>query len=432
MGAVHRAFRLPRTLTVPIVWTGFEWFRQLAMVGHVDLFALGYSQARFPALVQVADLFGVYGVSFLVAAVNGWVADLYFAMAEVRSKARSAFGWKPLARLAVVVGAAFAAASAYGWYRLGTIEEGPGPRVAIVQPNMRHGLEFRKIASVQLAQLVLTEREVPAGGADLIVWPENSILDFLEPDPLFREDLEWLARRKKAHLLVGVVERAPEVGRQYNAAVLVSPEGRIVGAYRKRLLFPWTEALPFDELLGPVAPPLQRLYRNVVRRVWGSFGIGVPAQETSLLSLPWNGQVLPFGVFICHEHVYPPVANETARLGPRFVVNPTAEGAVGGPIQEQMLRISILRAIEHRLPYVRCGNTGISAVVDARGRVLQVLRGERGRTTMDAGVLIATVPLGSGGRTLYAGSRDLFAKACAMGAVGLVALGRVARRRGRP
>jgi apolipoprotein N-acyltransferase len=417
--AVHRASGLPRTVTVPLVWTGFEWFRQLAMIGHLDLYSFGYSQARFPALVQVADLTGVYGVSFLVAAVNGLLADLYFACREAGWRIGPLLASRRLAGCAAAVAAGFLGTLAYGWYRLETVPQKPGPRVAIVQPNTPHGP--LRVSSVQLAQLLLTERGVPEGRADLIVWPENAILSHLKPDPIYYEDLQWLARRKGAYLLVGALDRAEDPpGRGYNAAVFVDPEGRIVGTYRKRLLFPWTEAPPFDEFLGRVLPPLQRLQRALVRRAWGRSAAALSGNDPSLLVLPWNGQELRFGVVLCHEHIYPPIASEVARLGPRFLVNPTSEAEVGPALQEQVLRIAMLRAIENRISYVRCGNTGISGVVDARGQVRAILRGEHGREIRDAGVLIAEVPLSSGRTTLYARSRDGFAKACALGSILLV------------
>src|SRR5262249_452007 len=83
---VHHRLRLPRTVACPILWVAFEWVRTRFNVAHFELYRLGYSQARFPALIQIADLFGVYGVSFLVASVNGFLADAYFT---VRNNGRS-------------------------------------------------------------------------------------------------------------------------------------------------------------------------------------------------------------------------------------------------------------------------------------------------------------------------------------------------------
>ncbi len=405
----HRLSRLPRTLTVPVLWTACEWLRSEITLGHFDLFALGYSQARFPALVQVADVTGVYGVSFLVAAVNGLVADLLFALRDRKGSVGAVFRSRRIVWSVSGVAVAFLAVAAYGWFCLTTARETEGPAVALVQPNVRHAMW--RVSGVHLSQLVLTERQVPAGAADLIVWPESAVLDYIGSDRVYLEDLGWLSRRKGAPLLVGALERSETVpGRAHNVAVLVDEEGKILGEHRKRLLFPWTEYLPFDDVFESVSPSLHRWHRSLVRRVWGGMGIDLPGERAELLRLPWRGGDLPFGVVLCHEHIYPPAASEIARLGPRFIVNPTSEGEAAGAMQEQMLRISMLRAIESRVAYARCGNSGISAIVDAQGRRRSILRGERGRTVLDAGVLLDHVPLSPGGVTLYAHSRDAFAK----------------------
>ncbi len=423
----HRLWRLPRTLTVPVLWAACEWLRYEIALAHIDLYALGYSQARFPALVQVADVTGVYGVSFLVAAVNGLVADLLFALRDRKGSVGAVFRSRRIVWSVSGVAVAFLAVAAYGWFRLTTARETEGPTVALVQPNVTHAM--RRVHGMHLSQVMFTEREVPAGAADLIVWPEYAILDYIGSDRVYLEDLGWLSRRKGAPLLVGAIERSETIpGKGHNVAILVDQEGRILGEGRKRLLFPWTEYLPLDGFLGWVCPPLQRFQRALIRKAWDTLGTGIPGERAELLRLPWRNGDLPFGVVLCHEHIYPPIASETARLGPRFIVNPTSEGTVGGPMQEQMLRISMLRAIENRVAYVRCGNAGISAIVDAQGRRRSILRGERGRTILDAGVLVDKVPLSPGRVTLYARSRDAFAKGLVLlSAAMLVPLGRTGR-----
>jgi Flp pilus assembly protein TadD len=132
---------------------------------------------------------------------------------------------------------------------------------------------------------------------------------------------------------------------------------------------------------------------------------------------------------ICVENTYPSLVAAASRQGARFLVNLTSEGEVGGVIQEQLLRVCMLRAIENRIAYVRAGNTGISGFIDPQGRLRSVLRGARGGTISVAGVLTDTVALSPGGTTVYAASRDAFALFCV--AVSLWLLAR-ALLRGRP
>ncbi len=405
---IHHRFRLPRTLTVPVIWVAVEWLRATFTLAHFDLFLLGYSQARFPVLIQVADVVGVYGVSCLVAAVNGLLADLWFTR-------RDHGGWPGLRRsrrclaAAAGVAAGFVLVSGYGAYRLAGAQRSAGPRLAVVQPNEPHSLASS--VGVHLRQVLLTEDGLEPADADLVIWPENAILDYLDREGAWLEDLAWLAARKRAPLLLGAMGRSEgHPGRVTNTAFLIDEAGRIRGRYDKQILFPWSEYVPFDELLGRIAPPLQIAHRMVVRLAWGHLTVGQAGDRMTLFELPWQDTELPFAALICVENTYPPTPAEASRLGARFFVNITSEGLVGGPIQEQLLRISILRAVENRVPYVRAGNTGISGFIDAEGRVRSVLRGRRGGTIDDAGVLVAELLLSPPRTTVYARSRDAFVK----------------------
>src|SRR5262249_3428123 len=167
-----------------------------------------------------------------------------------------------------------------------------------------------------------------------------------------------------------------------------------------------------DDVLRRVWPGGHKSYRRLLRGSWGSIAHGIPGDKMVLMRLPWKGGDVPFAVLICSENTYPPVPAEAGGLRARLFLNLQSEGNMGGPVQEQLLRISMLRAIENRIAYVRDGNTGISCFVDARGRLRALLRGPTGQTIMEPGVLVHRVPLSTGGVTLYARSHDAFAKVC--------------------
>ena len=417
---IHRGLHWPRVVSVPLVWVAVEWCRSTFTLAHFDLYALGYSQARVTPLVQLADVTGVYGVSFLVAAANGLAVDAWVAW-----RGRAAAGIDPGARRRVLrsalsLAAVFVAALAYGAFRLAAARDDEGPRVAVVQPNVEHS--ERNAVGVHLAQVIFTDERVPAGAADLIVWPENAILDNIRRPGMYVPDLARLGREKGAMLLVGGMGKPREApGRTTNSAFLVDAEGAIRGESQKQVLFPWSESVPADAWLKQHVPGFWRFQRMLVRRGWGFVPTGWAGKETVLLSLPWQGASLPFAALICVENAYPPGPAEAARRGARFLVNITSERAVGGPIQEQLLRVSMLRAVENRIAYVRCGNSGISGFIDPEGRVRHVLRGERGGTIFDRGVLIDRVLLGSPSVTAYASSHDAFALGCV--AASVLALG---------
>ncbi len=429
MRTVHHGFGWPRTLTVPIVWVAVEWLRSEFTLAHFDLYGLGYSQARVTPLVQCADITGVYGVSFLVAAVNGLVADVWTAWRESQHTVDPRRRPR-LVRAAALVALMFAAATAYGTARLATARDKAGPRVAVVQPNVTHS--ERNTVGVHLSQVIFTDERVPAAAADLIVWPENAILDNLRRPGMYLPDLARLAREKGSTLLVGAMGKPPQApGRTTNSAFLVDGSGAILGESRKRILFPWSEMVPADALLRRVAPVLWRAHRALVRKGWGFVPTGLAGSGTAILTLPWNGGAVPFAVLVCVENAYPPLPADAARKGARFLVNITSEREVGGPIQEQLLRVSMLRAVENRIAYVRCGNSGISAFIDPEGRLRRVLRGERGRTIFDRGVLIDSVLMGPPGATPYALSHDAFAILCLATTVVMFGFGLVGDRRAR-
>ena len=419
---------LPRSITLPTVWVAVEWARLLLATGHFDLFALGYSQARFTPLVQFADITGVYGISFLVAAVNGLLADAFFMLKDAAWRPRILLRERRIVVPAVVIASAFAATFGYGFFKLTTARETPGPRLAIVQPNIAHTV--RNFLGTSLLQLYRTDEGVPPGSADLIVWPENAILDDIDRKAAYLDDLGWLASQKHAPILLGAQGRAEGlVGRTTNSAFLVDDAGALRGRYDKQILFPFSEYVPLDRVVGVLAPPVQRAYRGLIRRAWGFVSTGAPGRSMTLFALPWKGGTLPFAALICVENTYPSLVAAASRQGARFLVNLTSEGEVGGVIQEQLLRVCMLRAIENRIAYVRAGNTGISGFIDPQGRLRSVLRGARGGTISVAGVLTDTVPLSPGGTTAYAASHDAFALLCV--AVSLWLLAR-ALLRGRP
>jgi apolipoprotein N-acyltransferase len=321
---------LPRSITLPFIWVAVEWARLLLAIGHFDLFALGYSQARCLPLVQIADLTGVYGVSFLVAAVNGLFADAFFVLKGVLWRPRIVLRQRRVAIPAIAIAAAFAAVFAYGVFRLDGTTETEGPRMAIVQPR--------------------TAKDVPAGSVDLIVWPERAIL----------ADVAQLAAGKQAAVLFGGTT---------SSMSLVDGSGTL--------------------------------------RRTGS--------RMTLFALPWKDGTLPFAALIGVSNSYPPPIAEAGRKGARFLVDLTGGGEIDGAIQEQLLRVCMMRAIENRIVYVRAGATRFSGFIDRKGRF--------------AGAPTGTVALSSGGTTVYAASHDAFALMCV--AVSLWLLAR-ALLRGRP
>jgi apolipoprotein N-acyltransferase len=257
-----------------------------------------------------------------------------------------------------------------------------------------------------------THVAVAAGSADLIVWPENSVLDDIDRQGAYRDDLARLAARKRSWILLGAQGWADTTaGGTTTSAFLLDEAGTARGRYDKQILFPFTEYVPLDGAIGAVAPSVQRAYRALIRNAWGSLPVGTRGTRMTLFELPFHGGALPFAVLLGVENTYPPLVADAARRGARFFVNIASEGDVGGTLREQLMRVSILRAVENRVAYVRAGNSVISGFIDPQGRVSA------------SGELAAPVAMSPVGTTLYATSRDGFPLLCVAAALLLLARG---------
>ena len=176
---IARKGRVPMTLAVPVAWVTVEFVRSFALTGFPWLY-LGHTQFRLLPLIQIADITGAYGVSFVVAAFNGLVAD---ALLFATGKSPARLSHARLAALSVAVCVLVAAVVVYGVVRLDEVrkEMRPGPRLMVVQPNIRQELKsdrenqdaFGVCIDLTLAEIAAAKKrgEMP----DLIVWPESII-----------------------------------------------------------------------------------------------------------------------------------------------------------------------------------------------------------------------------------------------------------------
>ncbi|HEX2716266.1 MAG TPA: apolipoprotein N-acyltransferase [Gemmatimonadaceae bacterium] len=415
---IARRSRLPWTIVVPVAWVSTEWIFAHLALGRVADMLLGYAQAPILSLIQVADVGSVYLVSFIVAMVNGAIADVIAARAWSpvvlwRSRAR----W-PLAAAAGIL----VAANLYGLLRLRSLHLEPGPRIGVVQPAVDH--TGYNTFTVYGPTVALTARTWDAPGkVDLIVWPENSIQDYLDRFGVYEEDLKWLARRAGAPLLVGSYGRHPQAPAvSTNTVTLAGPAGLSTERYDKIRLMPWMEYVPFTPFLAAVAPDLARYHARLTAAIIGYATTGSSEFRGRRVTVfDWPG--LPrFSALICFETMDPTLAREAVVGGARVLVNPTSEGLVGTRLQLQMLRIAALRAVETRVPVVRAGNMGISGYIAPDGRIQSIVRGQqRGSVVFDPGVATQRVMLAAGSASPYARFGDLFVFAVLASAVAGVA-----------
>ncbi|HTE67581.1 MAG TPA: apolipoprotein N-acyltransferase [Actinomycetes bacterium] len=354
---------------------------------------LGASQWNAPALLAVAALGGVWGLSFLLVAVNVAVA------------AAVGPGVPATTRAAAVLVAAALPGAAVAWW---AVRPAPPPagtvRVAFVQPGVVGPVEARFRAGEALS------RTLPRGSRpDLVVWGESSVGRDPDADPDDLARLAAVARAAGGPVLAGVDARRGGGG-IYKSALLVGPEGRL-GSYDKLRLVPFGEYVPLRPLLGWVT---RLTDAAVVDRRRGSRLAVLPAGAVRV------------GPLVCFESAFPDLARNLAAAGADLVVVQTADTTFQrswGP--DQHASLSAVRAVEAGRPVVQAALSGTSAAFDARGRRLAWAPASW------RGAAVVELPL-SRERTPYVRTGDWLPVACwlALAAGALAGAGRARVRRG--
>jgi apolipoprotein N-acyltransferase len=320
---------------------------------------VGYSQFEQIALIQIADIAGVYGVSFLVVLVNAALYALWQAADRSRSDAK---GRRRRAVAACAVAAVLlTGAWSYGALRIGAVDTavsgGKSARIALIQGNIAQEIKWDRAFQVQTTEKYARLSE-SAGKHEpnLVVWPETAT-PFYFPfhGPLSRIVFDAV-KGTGADFLIGSPSFQEKSGEMvyFNSAYLIYADGTIKGRYDKVHLVPFGEYVPFKRYL----PFLGKIVEHV-----GDFQAGPEGQ-----TLTWRGSRL--GVLICYESIFPALSRAQAAAGADMLVNITNDawyGRSSAPFQH--FSMAVFRAVENRRPLVRAANTGISGFIDAVGRV---------------------------------------------------------------
>ncbi|GAA5173179.1 apolipoprotein N-acyltransferase [Modicisalibacter zincidurans] len=323
-------------LGLPAAWVLSEWMRTWFLTGFPWLF-VGYSQSD-TSLALIAPVFGVLGVSLLVALLAGGLAWIVLG---------------PSLRRVTLVGGVLAAVLA-GLQLLDrewTQPAGEPIDAALLQGNMAQDKkwdpDYRNVTLERYK--ALTEQQL---GADIVIWPEAAIPVWYDQATEYLAGLEALADQAGTSLMVGVPVREAD-GRNYNAVVSLSDPP---GFYYKRHLVPFGEYVPFRNLLGSAL--------DVLGAPMSDF---TPGREAPVL----QAAGVPVGAFICYEAIF---GAEVTELLPeaQLLVNISNDAWFGrslGPLQHfQMVR---MRAIETGRDLLRATNTGVTAAIGHDGKVIK-------------------------------------------------------------
>ncbi|MFQ5935297.1 MAG: apolipoprotein N-acyltransferase [Acidiferrobacterales bacterium] len=325
-------------VVVPGLWVLCEWLRGWILTGFPWL-DLGYSQIDTP-LMGFAPLLGIYGVSWAVAVSAGLLVCALRDPLDL---------WKRyLPALIVLWGAAWLA-STVAWTR----PVGTALQVALVQADVPLEIKWRPNYRRAILERYL-DLSNSVRGVALIVWPEAAMPGYLdEIDPDYLALLRRRAQADGSDFLIGVIERDREQGAFYNSVVSI---GTSPGIYRKQHLVPLGEFLPFKSILGWLL--------NYLQIPMSDFSRGAPDQPLMRAA----GQRI--GVSVCYEDAF---GEEVIRQLPTatVLVNVSEDAWFGDSLApHQRLQMARMRAVETGRPMLRAANTGLSAVIDANGKLV--------------------------------------------------------------
>jgi apolipoprotein N-acyltransferase len=405
-------------LLAPLVMVTVE-----LLMPQIFPYYLGFSQAFRPVLIQIADVTGPLGVTALMLTASGALADLILSPSFQAPAA-----WRGVA----IAAALFVLDVGYGKVRIHQVDArrrtAPLVRTGLVQANV--GI-LEKWDPVEFARLLALHQrasaELERDGADLVVWPESSY-PYALPRSFahdFGEDDGRMVRRGfNTPLLFGAVTRAVGPPRTradrypYNTALMMDAEGNVTASYDKVFLMMFGEYVPFYDQIPwftEVIPEASNFSRGTEP---ASFPLHTPGGDFKL------------GPLICYEDILPSFTRKVAKLGPNAFVNITNDAWFGRTAEPyQHLALAVFRSVEHRLEMVRAVNTGVSAHIDATGRVRAQTQSVDPAEQPPAPpetllVELAMLPGGS----IYREVGDLFGFLCLLALAGLIALPRAKRR----
>lgn len=427
--AVHQC-RISVVVAAPVVWTGLEWVRGHAITGF-SMALLGHTQIHQTRLLQIADVFGAYGISFLVmlmaallarmlpiptrtallsvrfSGLRSWRVRLVPRLTRTAPPSKAPWTWWPVVLMFVV----FAAVLGYGQWRLRPSDRPPvslAPlRVALIQGSFDTIFEYNpeRDRNIFLRYRQLSEQAVASHpDVQLVVWPESMfsgdlaeiLIDEpleLPPAPPLPAEEYRLRIRSRAEAFRYKVEdtvRRLNSGRGTRQTAPGAGVAMIVGTDTLHLTPDATQRFNAALCFSPTGQIIGRYYK--MHRVmfgeyipWGdrfpslyrltpmTQGLTPGTSPTSFRIAGWN-----LAPSICFESTVPHLirqhVTELQRSGnpPDALVNVTNDGWFwGSAILDLQLACAVFRAIESRLPVLVAANTGISAVIDSDGRIQQ-------------------------------------------------------------
>jgi len=390
-GLAIRRTQLPALLIAPVFWVVLDFLRTYIFTGF-PWSSIGYTQYQFLSVIQIADLTGIYGVSFLVVAVNGALADLFLLKQRTKDMPLFPLSYTVIGFLVLV--SLIVATFVYGHIRLREQRPGSLMKASIIQGNIE---QDRKWVPEFQDAVMATHKELSLKAAEsspsIIVWPETAVPFFFMADEAYSKDLVEFQRQLNCYLLFGsILLKGKQGGRSLlsNSAVLLDESGAVAYSYDKIHLVPFGEYVPLQKILFFV----NKLVVGIGDYTRGNRYIRAETPSGS------------FAPLICYEIIFPGLVRKFFTNGGDFMVNITNDawfGNTSGPYQH--FAMAIFRAVENRKPVIRAANTGISGFIDSSGKIIS-------QTGIFQKTVLTEDLRTDSTITLYAKFGDLFSYAC--------------------
>lgn len=387
---VGRATTGGRPYKLAAIWTGIEYIKSLGFFGF-PWFSLGYTQYKFLSLIQVSQWTGVWGVTFLVVVFNASLAQCF-----IKKRLDRSFIFTTVIICAIIL---------YG----NAAKKSPQNcsqdelNIAVVQGNFDVHSYFPP--DVVLSRMVpLSMQAVKQNKIDLVIWTETVILEDIERNEVLKSRLIQLVQNMNCYLLLGApsYQMVGTEEKHFNSAVLISPDG-MISYYNKGHLVPFGELVPGSRRF------------DVVKRFAEYIGSGMydPDPSPRLFDVGrWK-----FGAMICFEGIFGNLARRFVKDGANFLVNITEDDWLkkypSG--MRQHAYMSIFRAVENKIYYIRAGNSGLSFIIDPDGRIIQSM------PIKTEGFFTGKIYLNKdGAKTFYTKYGDVFAWMVLLGSIACV------------
>jgi apolipoprotein N-acyltransferase len=404
--AIRKRIRVPMALLGPIAMVSSELLVP-------QLFPCGQwiSQAWNPLVIQVSELTGPLGVTALLMMINGALYDLTLNPRAARYPAMAS-----VALLAAVL--------IFGAVRMRQTDaiaaHAARLKVGLVQPNFAYTIdgEFsRDQALQQLTALQEQSRRLEKAGAQLLVWSEGSFPIAVPRDfsaDFSADSLAMIRRGFSVPTLIGAEMYDAAREDAFNSAILLDSNGKVAGRYDKVRLLAFGEYIPGIETF----PWLRKFLPAGAGRFTAGVGPGVISVQGP------DGDAWRLGPVICYEDILQGFLRGVGQQHPDLLVNLTSDSWFGADTEPwEHMALAVFASVELRVAMVRAVNSGVSALIDPNGRVLQkTYADDPYRHPRNADGIVVTAPKMAGGHTVFVAVGNLFAYLCL--AATLVLLGR--------